>query len=927
MWFAIASIILTVSLVAMIAQDYSRDWKAWQRKFLLLKYEKTQEELRAVQQKIDNQKFEELKKQYALAEKNFKTKTPQYRFLEKEISKIDTEISKIKLEYQTLKQYQDSYKYYVEEYKLHHDPRAKEYEEKLNKIIPQADTLHSKIEELEKLKEEKQAETDALRADEKTLETEMERLTAEVDRVKRKLESVKINWAKMLLDAPMLDFLKPTLQIQQVVLEDLYDDYHFAKVQKVDRCTTCHLGIDQKGLEGAPQPFRTHSKLDLMVGSNSPHPLEKFGCTICHGGNGHSLTFKDAAHTPQNKEQAKAWEKKYHWHSLEKWAAKMLPLDHAEASCVKCHKGVVNVPQAEKLNEGRRLVQTFGCYGCHKIEGFSAEGGHFWKAGPALEHVGTKLEKEWITKWLHDPKAFRPATKMPRIFHLSNSSTPEDVEKDNAAIEGIATYLIKHSTPVELSRPSQAGDPKAGEKIFKDRGCLGCHSVENFGVSTFAANLSGIGSKATPEWIYTWIKNPKHYNPKTRMPILRLTDDEAANVTGYLMTLRSPEFEAQPVSTAKPEVVDEMVLGFMRAKMRKEEAQAELTRMDQEARLLYLGERMISHLGCFGCHDIDGFHDAKPIGTELMNEGAKEVDRLDFGFVPIERTRHAWFFQKLKEPRIFDQGKIKAYLEKLKMPDFTFTDEQAHALTTYLLSEVEEPIPLQMKRRLNLKEEEIEAGRLLVSKLNCQGCHLVDGKGGQIKELLADPGAAPPPLEGEGAKVQETWLYQFLKEPATIRPWLTLHMPTFGFTHEEVTVLIKYFSYLANQDIFFEDIKPDATPTPEELAAGKKLFEMFQCAKCHEPKKGAALGASFLAPDLTLAKTRLKPQWIIEWLKDPQTLQPGTMMPAFFPEGQSPAPDVLGGDAEKQIETIRDYLMQYHPGAEEKAKTSEKPAK
>lgn len=926
MWFAIASIILTVSLAAMIAQDYSRDWKAWQRKFLRLKYEKTQEELKAVQQKIDNQKFEELKKQYALAEKNFKTKTPQYRSLEKEISKIDTEITKTRLEYQTLKQYQDSYKYYVEEYKLHHDPRAKEYEERLSKIIPQVDTLHSKIEELEKSKEEKQAGTDALKADEVALETEMERLTAEVDRVKRKLESVKINWAKMLLDAPMLDFLKPTLQIQQVVLEDLYDDYHFAKVQKVDRCTTCHLGIDQKGLEGAPQPFRTHSKLDLMVGSNSPHPLEKFGCTVCHGGNGHSLTFKDAAHTPQNKEQAKTWGKKYHWHSLEKWAVKMLPLDHAEASCVKCHKGVVNVPQAEKLNEGRRLVQTFGCYGCHKIEGFSTEGGHFGKAGPALEHVGTKLEKEWITKWLHDPKAFRPATKMPRIFHLSNSSTSEDAEKDNAAIEGIAAYLIKHSTPVELSRPSQAGDPKVGEKIFKDRGCLGCHSVENFGASTFAANLSGIGSKAAPEWIYTWIKNPKHYNPKTRMPILRLTDDEAANVTSYLMTFRSPEFEAQSVSTAKPEVVDEMVLGFMRAKMRKEEAQAELAKMDQEARLLYLGERMISHLGCFGCHDIDGFHDAKPIGTELMNEGAKEVDRLDFGFVPIERTRHAWFFQKLKEPRIFDQGKIKAYLEKLKMPDFTFTDEQAHALTTYLLSEVEEPIPLQMKRRLNLKEEEIEAGRLLVSKLNCQGCHLVDGKGGQIKELLADPGAAPPPLEGEGAKVQETWLYQFLKEPAAIRPWLTLHMPTFGFTHEEAAVLIKYFSYLANQDIFFENIKPGATPAPEELTAGKKLFEMFQCAKCHEPKKGTALGASFLAPDLTLAKTRLKPQWIIEWLKDPQTLQSGTMMPAFFPEGQSPAPDVLGGSAEKQIETIRDYLMQYHPQSEQ-AESSANPEK
>lgn len=924
-WFALAGMILTISLVAMVAQDYTREWKGWQRQFLRLKYEKTQQELKAVQQKIDKQKLEELQRQYADAEKNFKSKKPEYRKLAKEISKLDAEINKVQLEYQTLKQYQDSYKYYVEEYTLHHDGRAKEYEGKLKEIIPKVDSLRIRMEELEKSKEEKQKEVETLKMDEGAVRKEMEKLTAEVDRAKRKLETARINWAKIILDAPMLDFLRPTLQIQQAVLEDLHDDYHFAKVQKVDRCTTCHLGIDQKEFEDIPQPFRTHSKIDLMVGSTSPHPLEKFGCTVCHGGNGHSLTFKDAAHAPQNEKQAKEWEKKYHWHPLEKWAAKMLPLDHAEASCAKCHKGGVHVPQAEKLNEGHQLVQAFGCFGCHKIEGME----NLWKVGPGLEHVGTKLEKEWIIKWLQDPKAFRPTTKMPRVFHLSNTSSPKDKEKNDAAIEGITTYLLKHSTPVELSQLRKSGDPKAGEKIFKDKGCLGCHSVENFGVSTFAANLSGMGSKTSPEWIYTWIQNPKHYHSKTRMPILRLTEEEATHVTSYLLTLRNPEFEAQTLPQAKPEVIDEMVLGFMRAKMRKEEAQAELAKMDQDARLHYLGERMISHLGCFACHDIDGFQDAKPIGTEFKNEGAKEIERLDFGYVPIERTRHAWFFQKLKEPRIFDQGKIKDYFEKLKMPDFTFTDEQARALTTYLLSKVEEPIPLQMKRGLNLKEEEVEAGRLLVSKLNCQGCHLLDGKGGQIKEVLADAGAAPPPLEGEGAKVQEAWLYEFLKDPTTIRPWLTLHMPTFGFSHEELTTLIKYFSNLAKQDIFFEDIRPDAqpTPTPEELSAGKKLFETFQCAKCHEPKKGAALGASFLAPDLTLSKTRLKPQWIIDWLKDPQALQPGTMMPTFFPEGQSPAPDVLGGDAQKQIEAIQEYLMQYHPAAEEKAEPAEQAKK
>jgi hypothetical protein len=70
-----------------------------------------------------------------------------------------------------------------------------------------------------------------------------------------------------------------------------------------------------------------------------------------------------------------------------------------------------------------------------------------------------------------------------------------------------------------------------------------------------------------------------------------------------------------------------------------------------------------------------------------------------------------------------------------------------------------------------------------------------------------DPGLAPPPLEGEGAKVQEIWLYHFVKEPTTIRPWLTYRMPTFGFRHGELQTLIKYFSNLAHQEIFFGEIK------------------------------------------------------------------------------------------------------------------------
>ena len=71
------------------------------------------------------------------------------------------------------------------------------------------------------------------------------------------------------------------------------------------------------------------------------------------------------------------------------------------------------------------------------------------------------------------------------------------------------------------------------------------------------------------------------------------------------------------------------------------------------------------------------------------------------------------------------------------------------------------------------------------------------------------------------------------------------------------------------------------------------------------------MGSSFLAPDLELTKHRLKPAWVHTWLLDPEQLEPGTMMPAFFSEGQSPMPDLLGGDAKRQIDAIRAYLYRY----------------
>src|SRR5260370_40520789 len=110
--------------------------------------------------------------------------------------------------------------------------------------------------------------------------------------------------------------------------------------------------------------------------------------------------------------------------------------------------------------------------------------------------------------------------------------------------------------------------------------------------------------------------------------------------------------------------------------------------MDAQQRQVELGRRAINRYGCFSCHDIKGFEKAQSIGTDLSEEGSKLVTRLDFAFITdIPHTsKMAWFERKLHDPRVFDKGRVLQPLEKLRMPNFDFTDDENARLTSTLMN-------------------------------------------------------------------------------------------------------------------------------------------------------------------------------------------------------------------------------------------------
>ena len=916
--FAASSIVLFVCTVWMVWDDFDREWKNTQRRFTQLEMEVTRQQLEQADRNVDKKVLGTLEQQLAAARQSITSNQAKVDELRDRIAEINARLYRETQDYQFAKAKYDVDRYAYEVARDAKQSRAERMQADINEQVRRVDELNLVVEKTTAEKAALERELGKYTNEATVKQKQIEELTAERRRLEARLDVIAPSLTKSLIrDAPMTDFMAPTLKVQQVVLPNIVDDVNFTRVPKMDRCTTCHLAIDRKGYENYPQPYRTHSNLNVYLASDSPHPLNRIGCTVCHDGMGQSVTFRDAAHTPRDEKQAHAWEETYHWEAPHYWDYPMLPVGMTEASCAKCHREEVMVPNGNSLTLAYATFERAGCHACHKTRGFDG----LRKPGPNLTRVKSKLSPEWVKNWIREPRAIKPATWMPQVWYNSNSNSPEDAVRNEAEINATVAYLFANSeeyVPAVASAPQ--GDAASGKAIVESVGCLGCHVVEEKDRSaagprrTFGQPLQAIGSKTSPTWIFNWVRDPKHYSPETYMPDLRLTDGEAADVTAYLVSLKGGNGTSAKAN-ADSKVADQVLLDYLKATMPFADAQAKLTSMSAEQKQLELGQRVIGRYGCFSCHEIKGFEKTQAIGVELSEEATKLVTRLDFAFVDIPHTKLSWFQQKLHDPRSFDQGRVLTPLEKLRMPDFHLSDREQQLLVTAIMSFQRQIQPPAALPSPGARREFLRVGRNLTQRRNCVACHTIEGNGGDYQSLVAEPTLAPPLLTPEGAKVQPDWLYAFLRGPITIRPWLNVRMPTFHLDDRQLNEVIGYFQAIPNQIRPFRTVEVVRASAGSDMATGKELFELLRCQQCH------VLGAipkdqptANLAPDLRMSAERLNPEWVEEWLKSPLRIQPGTRMPAFWPNYPKSDFPQLGNDGERQIRAIRDYLFTFRGG-------------
>jgi hypothetical protein len=330
------------------------------------------------------------------------------------------------------------------------------------------------------------------------------------------------------------------------------------------------------------------------------------------------------------------------------------------------------------------------------------------------------------------------------------------------------------------------------------------------------------------------------------------------------------------------------------------------------------------------------------IGAELSEFGIKDVARLDFGDYIVnhkQQTWSAWLKEKLKHPRVYRYDRVDT-----RMPQFDLTDEEIEAVMVVLRGMRGKQLDADVRgHKLSPMERAREKGRELIRWYNCYGCHSVDGHVGDIRQAQQYQGdnstLAPPLLDGEGAKTQPAWLFGFFKNIEKLRPWLDVRMPTFGFSDDNATTLVQMFSSMDHAPYpypYYGDMRVDV----QKKKIGETLFQNLKCVQCHivGEQKLTPEETARAAPNLLMAKRRLRPEWIEKWLANPEALQTGTRMPSFWAGGanfleglmSSPAGAVFkslpGIDGVKdlarhQIEAVRDHVFTLE-GAGSTAKSS-----
>ena len=449
------------------------------------------------------------------------------------------------------------------------------------------------------------------------------------------------------------------------------------ELEVMDRCQTCHVALKEVSLSDvSQQPFRPHPPI--------PHLVTKFGCVICHRGQG-AATSVEEAHN-----------------STEAWEEPLLPARYLEASCGQCHLDALT--GTPKVNQGRTILAAYGCARCHNITQPDGTKVVATDDPPSLAQISEKTTREWIYGWIKNPQAYSSTATMPN-FQLSD----EDARDISAFLFAQSTQPAAEEKTAQASAPSPSAIDAAS--LYGESFCASCHAVQTAAGTvvggTLGPELTRIGTKARPLWLRRWLHNPADYDLETRMPHFRLSVPQIEALAGFLEQKTDPDFLANVhLSQATPGQIAH-------------------------------GQKLVTEYGCASCHEIKGVKKPENFAPDLSRVGSRQLAQILFK-PGLEHTLPAYITAKISDPRSFGAS--------LKMPVPNLTPAQVEAATVALLAQTDRAYALPASLRVAAVKQSSyepagEAGKL-IRDLRCFSCHQINGRGGDMAPDLTWEGSS-----------------------------------------------------------------------------------------------------------------------------------------------------------------------------------------
>lgn len=683
------------------------------------------------------------------------------------------------------------------------------------------------------------------------------------------LDEIKAGYilAKKTADGVDTSIIRPEIQ-----------QYWNQSIDMVDRCHSCHFGVDKCGFT------KPEEILNAVVASNltlKPAALRARYCIsreesdkyvevaeeiLDSWGEDDELTYADVkdklgldGDPVISKAQALAEE-------LE------VPLEDAEA-VLRSH------PHRDVLLK-KHPGGIYGCTTCHYGQGRQTKG------------VALNLLKLDTAPFTHA-----------RRDHYWRSQI---LEVKNHQVE--ASCFNCHGSDYELE---YAPNLTKARKLVTHLGCTGCHPLGPLDPERkHGPSLHKVGSKVNTGWLIDWIALPKKLRPRTRMP--NFWPEVGRQTPAGERELVCNVFDYDKGAALSPARTEDCgpkrarELGYIAAYLLDKSKTVSYPSMPASASATR-GEEVFEAVGCMACHNVGTWDGASTL------PGSEDRDIAPNLSTTGDKIKQpGWIYAWVKDP--------KSYWHETRMPSLRLTDAEAWDVTAYLMAqktgddyEVAPAVQAAMDA-----DDAVEKGQTLITWYGCFGCHDIEGfeTRGRIGAELVDFGSKPPHKLDFGdvpsfvadhhAQTWEAWTRRKVADPRVFRyERVETRMPQFDLTPQEVDS-VTLFLKSQNIETVGWPSKVMAPVTEQRLAVqrGYYLLDAYNCRGCHaidgtgldidgdRKIDGGSIYAWFDAhddekfrapPRLQKIGKKLYPDWLFGFLKSPFKLRENfkVRMPSF----------------------------------------------